>query len=86
MIVSARKLIGKGQWRIFSCPISLAVKAAIGGNKPKPDYVSTTGSVIQIGRLKYEAPEAAKVFISRFDKKLPVEPISFELDLSKGEY
>ncbi len=86
MITEARKLLAAGALRTCSCPVTLAVKAALGVENRKEDYVTSNESFILINKLNYDTPKAAAVFINHFDMGKTVEPISFELDLTQGRY
>lgn len=72
--------IDKGcRYGCFDCPIALALYDVV-----KPDtYIEVDTEYISFGKQKIKLPEAAKLFIDRFDSsgKNYVSPFSFVLDI-----
>lgn len=59
------------------CAIALAVREMV-----DPDtYVEVDTDGMIVGYERFSIPDVAQRFIERFDKKMPVEPITFEAAL-----
>ena len=61
------------------CAVALAIEAATGVT-PEVDYAEVTMQY-EDHAVRCHLPEAASLFVDEFDKGLPVEPFSFDLDM-----
>jgi len=59
----------------LNCPIALAIQDRWPGR-----YVSVCPDTIQIGKRTVDTTDEQQAFMARFDRGLPVEPFTFELD------
>lgn len=75
--------IKKGKTGIgWACPIARSLKRR-GFKWVDVDCFGITASSLARQAIHSVTPKVAKVFINRFDNKLPVEPFSFDLELEK---
>jgi len=76
-----KKDIGEGVMSdLYTCPIALATKRALGGNK----LIRVGGILIEFPNgIFAELPEKAKLFIGNFDKKFDVKPFQFTISYGK---
>lgn len=63
------------------CPVVFAVEDAIKGH----EQVYVFPDSIYIGRMIYNTPVEARQLMERFDKGLPVSPITFDLPIEAQE-
>lgn len=72
-----RGLMGQARF----CPIAIATKRAT----KRRHFVAVAGSFMEIGRKRFQAPQAVQTFVKRFDSGKSVEPFEFTIRVKKNE-
>lgn len=66
------------------CPAALALKGTGLFKTVSVGHTEIVTTSLQNGVVFYEVPMELKLWIDMYDSALPVKPITFDLELSKG--
>lgn len=79
-----REDIENGNYGCSRCPVALAIRRAIPGSIPL--VTRTNFTLMGASGKKYQTPPGMRDFILEFDNQLPVEPITFDLEVPDGPF